>query len=438
MAEDIFTNIPSFFENFATNAAGADLMSLQMATNNPQISSGTITVTDPIVPDRIVADRLGHMDPDIYDLRDTSHLMKLLKVLLGASGAGGLRKQMAVARLQNTFSGMHFLDLDRFYGALFGIQRTKVELQPNFDFDPYSDPASSDDWDDLHSRDASYRNRLIKFAKAIPWGASVMGIKSMAEALASIECDIYEAWDWVDEQNEGVMNNASLVYTWNFMQNNVGTFAAAEKRTWADWGGSTKLFVGRTGQVTRSDWVIHPKRPLTLDEQYEMIRVIGTFKPAGTQFTVDNSGLSIHDPIDIRGVAASSEFWEITRDVVINPNLSYNPYVTSDEFLTPQELPPKVGQLRPAFSQYQGEEWSYNNDIVSAKSYALETDMVISETDDELVVYSDGSSHSYQAADSAMTAGQALSARVVNDGVMTALPYAPARKAINTATVVPA
>ena len=437
MADGIFSEIPSFFENF-TSAATQDLMSLQVSTNGPQVTNGTVTATDPIVPDKIVMDRLGHMDPAIYDLRDTSHLVKLLKVMLGASGAGGLRKQMAVARMQNSFNGMHFLDLDRFYGALFGIQRTKSEQQPNFSFDPYGDAASPDEWDDLHSRDASYRNRLIKFAKAIPWGASIMGIKSMAEALTSIECDIYEAWDWVDEQNEGIMNNAALVYNWNFMQNNVGTWDGMEKRTWADWGGSTKLFVGRTGQITRSDWVIHPKRPLGMDEQYELIRVIGTFKPSGTQFTVNNAGLSVNDPIEIRNVAASSEYWEITRDIVINPNISYNPYVTSTDFLTPQDSPPKVGQLRPAFSQYQGEEWSYNNDIVSAKSYATVDTTVISSNDDELVVYADGGTHSYQAADAAMTAGQALSARVVNDGVMTALPYAPSRKSINTATVVPA
>lgn len=437
MADSIFSEIPSFFENF-TSAAAQDLMSLQVATNTPQISAGTITVSDPIVPDKIVMDRLGHMDPSIYDLRDTSHLVKLLKVMLGASGAGGLRKQMAVARLQNTFDGMHFLDLDRFYGALFGIQRTQAELQPNFTFDPYSDPASSEEWDDLHSRDASYRGRLIKFAKSIPWGASIMGIKSMAEALCNIECDIYEAWDWVDEQNEGIMNNASLTFTWNYLQTNVGTFGAMELRTWADWGGSTRLFVGRTGQITRGDWVIHPKRPLTLDEQYQLVRVIDVFKPSGTQFTVNNSGLSISTPLDIRNVAASSEYWEITPSIVINPNLSFNPYVTSTTYLTPQFQAPKVGQQRPAFSQYQGEEWSYNNDIVSAKSYAMDQDIVVAASDDELVVYADGSTHSYQATNAAMTAGQALSARVVNDGVMTGMPYAPVRSSINTATVVPA
>jgi hypothetical protein len=436
MADNLFANVPSFFESF-TSSAAQDLMSMQLGTNQPQISQGVITVSDPIVPDRRVMDRLGHMDPNIYDLRDTSHLVKLLKVLLGASGAGGLRKQMAVARLQNGFNGMHFLDLDRFYGALFGIQRTKAELQPNFSFDPYSDAASSEEWDDLHSRDASYRERLVKFAKTIPWGASIMGIKSMAQALCNIDVDVYEAWDWLDEQNSGLMNSSTLTYSWNFLQTNIGTFSAMEKRTWGDWGGATKLFIGRTGQSTRSDFVLHPKRPLSIDEQYELVRVMNVFKPAGSQFTVDNSGLSISVPINIRNVAASSEYWEITPNIVINPNLSYNPYQTSTSYgSTQQEVPPVLPQQRPPFSQYQGEEWSYNNDITAAKSYALNGETVISSTDDELVVYSDGTSHSYQAADASMTPGQALSARVVDDGVMTAMPYAPTRSSINTATVV--
>jgi hypothetical protein len=435
MADSLFSEVPSFFENFTT-LASQDLMSLQLSTSGPQASAGTITVSDPIVPDKLVSDRLGHLDPEIYDLRDTSHLMKLFKVMLGGSGAGGLRKQMAVARLQNAFNGMHFLDLDSFYGALFGIVRTQAELQPDFAFDPYTDSTSSENWDDLHSRDASYRERLIKFAKAIPYGGSFIGIKSMAEALCGIECDIYEAWDWIDEEDEGTIKNSSLVYTWTFLTTTIKTWAAMELRGWSDWGGSTKLFTGRTGQRNRGDFVIHPKKPLSLDEQYELVRVINRFKPSGTQFTVDNSGLSINTPLTIRNVAASSEYWEITPSISINPNLSFNPYTASQGEFSVQDA--IVPQQRPAFSQYQGEEWSYNNDIVTASSYTVDGAAVVSSSDDEIVVYSDGVSHSYQASDGLMTGGQALSARIVNDGVMAAAPYAPARNSINTATVVSA
>ena len=88
MAE--FDNTQSFFDSFST-AAAQDLLTLQLAAGSPEPTQGVNTVSDPVIPDRIVRDRLNHFDPAIYDLRDESHLMKLLKVLLGAPGAGGLR-----------------------------------------------------------------------------------------------------------------------------------------------------------------------------------------------------------------------------------------------------------------------------------------------------------------------------------------------------------
>lgn len=432
MANQFIEN-PSFFDGF-NSAAAADLLTLQLQQGQPEISTGVLTVTNPIVPDRLVADRLGHMDPAIYDLRDTSHLMKLMKVLLGSAGAGGLRKQMAVARMQNAFSGMHFLDLDRFYGALFGIVRTKAELRPDFSFNPYTDATTQDAWDDLHSRDASYRDRLIKFAQTIPYGASFIGLKSMAEALIGAECDLYEAWDWIDEQSSGVMQISSLTYSYNFLQTQIGTWANMEKQTWGDWGGGLKLFIGRlgVGNNNRGEWVLHPKRPLSIDEEYELVRVITRFKPAGTNFTVNNSGLAIAEPVDLRGVAASSEYWEVTSSVTPSANLQFNPYVESHSGLSQAVVIP---QQRPAFSQYQGEAWSYNGDITTASSYTLNSGQITTANDDELVVYSDGTEHSYQASDGLMTTEQANAARLISDGVMTSAAYPPGRSNINVATV---
>lgn len=429
-----FIEDPSFFSNF-NSAAASDLMTQQLQAGQPEVSQGTLTISDPILPDRLVADRLGHMDPEIYDLRDTSHLMKLLKVLLGSSGAGGLRKQMSVARMQNAFNGMHFLDLDRFYGALFGIVRTKAELQPDFAFNPYTDATTQDAWDDLHSRDASYRDRLIKFAKGIPYGGSFTGMKSLAEALVGDECDIYEAWDWIDEQNDGTQQLSALTYSWNFLQTQVSTFANMEKQTWGNWGGGLKLFVGRLGagvQGNRGEWVVHPKRTLALDEEYELVRVLTRFKPAGTNFTVNNAGLAINQTVDLRGVASSSEYWEVTSQVTPSANLQYNPYVANP---TGNNTQPVIPAQRPAFSQYQGEAWSYNGDITTASSYTLDSDRVTTSNDDELVVYSDGTQHSYQASDGVMTTEQAIAARLIADGVMTSAAYAPNRSNINVATV---
>lgn len=429
---DIVVENPSFFQNFDA-AAAADLMSMQLAPGQPDTTEGVFTVSDPIVPDRITSERLAHFDPEIYDLRDTSHLMKLLKVLLGGAGAGGLRKQLAVARMQNSFNGMHFLDLDRFYGALFGIRRTQAELLPG-NFDPYNDGASSAEWDDIHSRDASYRDRLIKFARSIPHGGSYTGMKLMAESLIGAECEIYESWVWIDEQDAGRFQPNVVNYTYNFLANTVRTYQGMTARTWGDWAGAGQLFTGRTSQRTRSDWMLVPKRPLATWEQYQLMRVLGTFKPAGTQFTVFNKGLNIHLPVEIRNVSASSEYWEIVASVTPNPNLNYNPYAHALSY--DPSFAVAAPQARPAFSGYQGEEWTLNGDVAAVTSYTLNDDGSRIAGDDDIVRYSDGTTRSYEAKNGLMTAAQAAATQLVSDGVMTSAPYAEARSSLNVNTVV--
>lgn len=423
------SNLPSFFDTFSS-AAAQDLMTLQLAAGQLEPSGGVLTVTDPIIADRTVANRMSNFDPEIYDLRSQSTLMKLMKVLLGGAGAGGLRKQSSVARLQNTFSGMHFLDLDRFYGALFGISRTAQETGQDDTFDPYHDATDPATWDDLQARDASYRDRLAKFAKSIYFGGSVMGITSMAEALIGTQVDLYESWEWVDEENADILVSPNLIYTYTFLSNSVGTWSGLTGHTWADWGGGTLPFIGRTGKKNRSEFVLQPHRSLTTDEQYEILRVINTFKPAGTQFTINQAGLSTQIPLTIRAVAADSEYWAIIPVVVPNPQLGTNPYVPKGTTAT------SVTQQRPAFSQYQGDDWSYNNDILNVTSYTIDDGTTnMATTDDETVVYSDNTSRVYVAAAAPMTGAQAISSRIVSDGVLTAVPYAPNRSSINTALV---
>lgn len=425
---------PIFNENgdFQTRLASSvqqDLMTLQASTSDPESTSTTL-ISDPLIPDKSVTDRLAHMDPDIYDLSDTSHLMKLLKVLLGGAGSGGMRKQISVARLQNSFSGMHFLDLDRFYGALFGIRRTSAEQMPDFGtlgnpavFDPYTDAAGSDTWDDVHSRDASYRERLVKFAKALPLGATYAGLRAAAEALLSVECEIYESWTWVDEQNQAATQPPIVVYTYNAINQAFPSWSSMEKNhTWSNLTGSggTSYFLGRTGQKNRGEILIQPKRQIRQDENWGALRVINTLKPAGTQVMLNSDGLAIHTPVQIRAVAADSEYWEIIykttpSPVLVDPGPSQPIYIEQDS---------SKCQPRPAFSQYQGEKWSYNNDISAVSSYEMIANAVLTATNYETVVWRDGHSRDYLTSQAVLDGARALAARVVADGVMTSFAYA--------------
>lgn len=391
-------------------------MTLQLENSAIQPSSTSlVTTTNPVLPDRLVLDRLSNMDPNIYDLSNSSHLMKLLKVLMGNSGAGALRKMSTQNRLANSFQGMHFLDLDHFYGALFGIQRTGVELPVDNSFNPYTDATDGASWDDLHSRDASYRDRLLKFAKAIYYGGSYAGLRSMVSALIDADCEIYESWELIDEQDAGIGLLPIQIYTYTFLQSNL-TYGGMQSKTWGAWGGGAQNFTGRTGQECRSEIIIQPHRILQPAETYEIVRVIDVFKPAGTNFTINSEGIGIQVPLSIRDVAADSEYWDITTSVIPNTALPVNPY--------PTQTSPAV---RPSFSQYQGESWNYNADMASVSSYTMDGSTVTSAPDDETVVFTDGTSRLYNSPNAVMTPSQAASAQLIADGVLTVSPYAPAR-----------
>lgn len=418
-------NSKSFFDSFSS-AVAQDLMTLQLTAGQPEPTDGISTVSDPVIPDTIVRERLGHFDPEIYDLRDESHLMKLLKVLLGGSGVGGLRKQILVSRLQNSFQGMHFLDLDRFYGALFGIRRSPGETYRDLDFDPYTGAGSSDDWDDIHARDASYRDRLMKFAKTIPMGGTYAGLRAMAEAMTSVECEIYESWSDVDDYLATLVKPNVLVYTYKYLQNAYPTWSAMEGKTWGAWSaGSNVSLQGRLGTNTRSDFVIRPKRKLTLSEAYEMQRVIDVFKPAGTSFTVDVDGLAIHNPASIRAVAASSEHWEIVQKITVNATYAATglldsslPYITTDA---------ATNQPRPAFSNYSGEEWFYNDDVMYVMATEIDEDGTETSFNQETVVFDDGDRMTFKADHAILPGAQANAGRIVSDGILAAGPYAASR-----------
>lgn len=412
-----FMNVPSFFDDLS-KAVAQDIMTSQLATNQPEPTQGLFTTSDPIIPDRIVAERLGHLDPDIYDLRDQSHLMKLFKVMLGGAGLGGLRRQATVARLQAMFNGMHFLDLDRFYGALFGIQRSISEAYTDQNFDPYVDATDSDTWDQIHAQDASYRGRLVKFAKAIPLGATYIGLKTMVEALIGVPCEIYESWALIDEKNEVASTPGVLTYPYSLLENTAVKWSGMEGSSWGTWGGTNVTQVSRQGLNNRGDFVIQPKREITRPESYQLVRVMERFRPAGTAFTIDPMGVALYSAVQPRGVAADSEYWEVVLAVTPNPNLIAPPGGI---------YPSQSREVRPAFGSYQSAEWSYNGDVTTVTSYVMESDRILTRNNDELVTYSDGTQHRYAASDAPMSAAQAMSAKLVSDGVMTTGAYSPSR-----------
>lgn len=341
----------------------AVLLALQAPTGIPR-SSTLATTTDPANPPRRSADLLSHFYEAIYDLSPESHLSRFLKVLLGDAGIGSLRKRYIVARMQSVLLTSRYQDLDKFYGNLFGFQRLAREVLTT---SPYF-MATPDEWDIIDSRDSSYRARVEQFSRSLHLGATPMGMAGVSSALlGGAEVRVYETYSFVD-QNEETPGYDPLATgnTYGDIEADYSSYEVLQAGTYADIEGGSGGY-GRTTSDNRSEFIVRPKRAITLEETYELVKVLQRLKPAQALLTIDARGVGIHRPTLLRNVSADSVYWEVEAKVAPRKDV-VGAYDRAETDTVAAAMP------RAAFNGYQGEAWSYNADIAAFSSYTEDAD----------------------------------------------------------------
>lgn len=383
-------------------------------------------VTSPLVPPTGIDALLTHFPDAIYDLRPETHLRKFLNVLLGDSGAGQLRKRYTITRLQQSFDTTHFFDLDAFYGAIFGAQRHVDESVP---VDPMSVVATPDEWDEVAVSDAKYRERLKLLARGIGLGATVAGVRALAEAVFAAPCEVYEVWSLMDEAQQAAAANN----TWDDITSEYLTWSEIEGVSWSELTGE-QVFGGSAAN-NRSEFIVQPKKTWESDrlqaaEVYDARRCINKIKPAGTLLTVAAEGVALHQPAEIAALTASSEYWEVQAIVSPKQAVTIHGVPLYPAGINPidvglQEQP----MARPPFSAHDGWEVFYNADVVSVAAYS-EDDAGTTTTDQanyEVVTYADGQTITYSGDQALLSSRDVLAGQYTQDGVLVAHPYSGAR-----------
>jgi hypothetical protein len=406
------------FQRAQEQGLNQNLITDQLDPTQPQIQ-GLDRITDPLIPSENSTQVVENFDPEIYDLKPTSHLMRFIRALTGSAGVGGIRKQNFIARASTSILGASFVDLDAFYGALFNFHRSLVETMPlNVDgtkINPLTDIAPSDVWDDVYSRDARFRSRIHQLARAINMGGSYAGLKAVAEAILSIDVDLVESWVKVD----ALINNSSLVLpvakTYGQISSQYVTDGNMKTVSYGNLEGN-QFGNGNTPQGNRGELVFTPRRAITPEESYQLMKVLQVLKPSHTQITISNATNQTSTVIAPRSLAADSENWSIQSRITPAINLIQPTpplYQNSGEYSV----------ARPVFSEYVGESWSNNVNIVKTNSYSIDDGTAI-QGDDEVITYNDGQSHIYRVQDGIMDTHKAISTRLSGDGVVTTYPYA--------------
>lgn len=410
-------------EFFPTERSGdAVLIELQKPTSAPESSNLEAGTNLMLAPTRTL-DHTRNFPPETYDLGAQTHLARFLKVLLGDSGAGQVKKRYSLARMEATLWSTYSTDLDRLYGNLFGFRRLLGETQ---DVLPYTDLATADQWEEACARDASYRSRIEQFSRSLGVAPTTHGVEQIAEALLSVDCDVYETYTFVDENggsNPGGAPSSIGARTYVEVEDEYTYYGPMEGGTYADVEGGHGTF-GRTTSQNRKEFVVRPKRPISLEETYELTRVLNALKPADALLTINPEGVVIHRDVLLRGVAADSEHWEVS--VRVAPRKEVERYYTAQA-----TFGAAVAQPRPAFVGYQGEAWTYNADIVSVGSYTETTPGVTGTTRDyQRVVYPDGRAVDYAPERGVADPQRIQMGRAASDAMLVAAPYAGPRAGV--------
>lgn len=136
---------------------------------------------------------LRGLPEEIYDKSESAHIVRLIMALCGDAGAGSIRKQMLLRRLETALDTTDFIDLDRLFGSLLRLPRKSDEVY-EAGVDPHSGLLTEEQWASVRAKDAAYRKRISRFLEAIAAGGTLKGIQYAAEAALGVECRVYEAW----------------------------------------------------------------------------------------------------------------------------------------------------------------------------------------------------------------------------------------------------
>lgn len=166
--------------------------------NDLRLKSDDLTATsypilEPLNAPQFFGNRLDRFGA-IYSVSNNSHLYRFLVALCGDNGAGQLKKDLLLPRLEQQLEATHFGNLDRLYGNPLSLPRLSEEI---YAYHPETDFLNSSQWDEVLAKDASYRARCLTWMRAIIAGGTVEGLALAAQAATGIEADVWERYEFV-------------------------------------------------------------------------------------------------------------------------------------------------------------------------------------------------------------------------------------------------
>ena len=242
---------------------------------------------------------LQGLPEEIYDKRDTAHIVRLLDVLCSESGVGGVRKRALLKRLQTSLYETRYGDLDTVYSQIFALPRLKSEQYA------YSESALLlwSEIQEMNAKDAKYRQRIWWYMLSFQYGGTVEGLRLAAQAATGIKCSVVDGCVYyrsagIRESQQGDMSGEPLNYDESI-----------------DFNGVTIL--------------VEQDEELTAEQLYNLSTVTARLRPVDVHYTFMSrrelmSRLVFADVDDeiVKPISAecSSRWWNVVRMVTGRPD----------------------------------------------------------------------------------------------------------------------
>jgi len=171
------------------------VVSTTTTTSAPSDNQAYVRPLPYLVP-RSVLQKAAHFSESFWKLDNDSIVFKILDALCGDSGAGNNKKALFVSRLQSSLDSTYFQDLDSFYFGVLGFPR---HLSESYDYNPYSNALTTEQWIEVQIKDAKYRARCLDLMSALNHGTSPFGVRMACKAVTGVDCDVFELWKYLDD-----------------------------------------------------------------------------------------------------------------------------------------------------------------------------------------------------------------------------------------------
>jgi hypothetical protein len=286
--------------------------------------------------DRVFEHKVRNFPEEAYSFERGTHLRALMWSLLGDPGLGQLRKWQEIARAAGHIGFAEFGDLDYFWGTFLGLARLPAEQYP---WDPYVDPLTHEQDDEVRIKDGLYRARLRLLLMALARGATNEGMAMACEAACGVPCQVLEVWraldgtgpdtsqpstTWAAETEypygARVIPSPPNAHLYRAVQAGFSGTAQPAFPTGAGATVADGTVVWQEVPVTwgrlnaPKEFVVIPKTDsLTPQQERALLEVAHRLKPANTVPTIDPGSIETHTVLAVVHAAADSEYWEATR-----------------------------------------------------------------------------------------------------------------------------